>query len=396
MERRPSDFVEDDARGLFAMAGNPDFVLNLSAVPSAARTAVANWLRRAPELLGLKSPQSPEDWRDTETTLSRVAEVILAKSRPRGRVSLVEDGRTFAGTIGLTPGPGTGIPPNDGPDIPIFDLPDPSRPDLVDIEINGDLVQIDPDRLENIFDVLDDFEVQASGWLYRRTFGLWTSGNSVCDTLVADNHFRFVHSAIVLRHDADDPTPGWLLPASKTTVRDNQILRAPIMGPTSALVDEKGKPQGYPAAITIENGGYLTLSHNAIQQIPGGTNSASEYLGYLLSSDGDLTYEGYAAIMLRGNLGPVIHVTGNDATYFRVCIFVEGDGRWQDLQVQVPEYRQNVWTFRDNTVLPCATNDGPIVPLRFNPGPQILNRNGYVRLGSGWWDYNHPGEPRPS
>jgi hypothetical protein len=395
MERRPSDFVEDDERGLFAMAGNPDFVLNLSAVPAAARPSVAKWLRRAPELLGLKSPQSPEDWRETETTLTRVAEVILAKSRPRGRVSMVEDARTVAGTIGLTPGPGTSIPPNDGPDIPIFDLPDPSRPDLIDIEINGDIVQLDPDRLENIFDVLDDFEVQASGWLYQRNFGLWTSGDSVRDTLVADNHFRFVHSAIVLRHDADDPTPGWLLPASKTTVRDNQILRAPIIGPTKSFVDEKGTPLPYAAGITIENGGYLTLSHNAVQQMPGSRNSAEEYLSYLPEGPQQPTDEGYTAILLRGNPGPVIHVTGNDATYFRFCVIIEGDGRWQDIPVQPPEFRQNVWTFRDNTVLPCIEESTQILPIGFIPGPQTLNRRGFVRIGLDWWDYNHPGEPRP-
>ncbi len=403
MERRPADFVEDDTRGLFAINGNPDFVLNLSAVPTAARPSVAKWLRRAPEVLGLKSPQSPEDWRETETTLTRVAETILGKARPGGRVSRVRDAevrRAPSGTIGLTPGPGTGIPPHDATDIPIFDgevnLPDPTRPELIDIEINGNIIQLEPDRIKDLFDTLDDFEVQANGWLYQRNFGLWTSGDTVCDTLVADNHFRFVHSAIVLRHDGDDPTPGWLLPASKTTVRDNQILRAPIMGPTQSLVDEKGKPQGYAAGITIENGGYLTLSHNTVQQLPGSATGAEEYFSYLRDGAQGVDDEGFAAIILRGNLGPVIHVTGNDATYFRFCVIVEGDGRWQDMAVPTPEYRQNVWTFRDNTVLPCVEQESQILPLGFIPGPQTLNRRGFVRLGFDWWDYNHPGEPRPS
>ena len=400
MERRPADFVEDDARGLFAMAGNPDFVLNLSAVPASARPSVARWLQRAPELLGLKSAQSPEDWRETETTLTRVAETILAKSLSRGgdlRVSDVEVSRPSSGTIGLTPGPDTGIPPRDGPDIPLFDeftLPNPTRPDLIDIEINGDIVQLDPDSIKDLFDTLDDFETQASGWLYLRNFGLWMTGRSVCDTLVADNHFRHVHSAIVLRHDDDDLTPGFLLPASKTTVRDNQILRAPIMGETAALVEENGKPFACPSGITIENGGYLTLSHNTVQQMPGNPNSAGEYLGYIGDGPQQPTDEGYTAIILRGNLGPVIHITGNDATYFRFCVIIEGDGRWQDMAVQPPEFRQNVWTFRDNTVLPCLEGSEQILPIGFIPGPQTLNRRGFVRIGRDWWDYNHPGEPR--
>ncbi len=235
MERRPADFVEDDARGLFAMTGNPDFVLNLSAVPAAARPAVADWLRRAPALLGLKPARSPEDWAKTESTLSLAAEAIVAKPRTRGQLALAEDAetrRTSATPIGLTPGPDTGIPPVDS-----IDLPDITRPDLVEIDIGTDTFQIDPDRYDSLIDKLEEIEVQASGWLYQRNFGLWMTGRSVCDTLVADNHFRFVHSAIVLRHDGDDPTPAFSFPPARRPFATTRSCARPSWGrpsPSSA------------------------------------------------------------------------------------------------------------------------------------------------------------------
>ncbi len=166
------------------------------------------------------------------------------------------------------------------------------------------------------------------------------------------------------------------------------------MGPTQSFVGEKGVTLAYAAGITIENGGYLTLSHNTVQQRPGGTNSAEEYLSYILAGPKQPTDEGYAAIILRGNLGPVIHVTGNDATYFRFCIIVEGDGRWQDIAVQPPEFRQKRLDLprQHGPALPRRVRANP--PHRLHPGPQTLNRRGFVRIGRDWWDYNHPGEPR--
>jgi len=376
---RPMGFRDDIARGQVQLAQGSDLVLDFGEVPQKLRRPLLSFLREGMTLFDLKIPRTIAEFETLRQTLSEAAGWV---SRPPGKGGAADSGKftvvrsmrsRFGGgntpevddSAGTTPGP-----------LPIERVPAGIAPA---ISADGSKIA----AWKEAFDKLNRAVVTETVTenVYCRNFGIWMTGDEVCDTQITGNRFRWVHSAIVVKHQPVDQKSPYLLPASRTVLRDNLIERAAVQGATRAVV----KDFVASAAICCHNAGYLQVAGNTIQQPIDDVAMADDYLGYLagsLSSE----HDGFAAISVTGSIGPVAHFTANDATWFRHCLFMHGEARTQTRPAE-PGRRPNMWTFRENTVLPCADN---VRPLHFEPDYQTIDRHGYVRLAQEETDWNHP------
>ena len=238
------------------------------------------------------------------------------------------------------------------------------------------------DDIRGIRDLLNGFANRTGIASYQRNFGMMIDAGALASTSVTDNHFEWVHSAIIVRGENDqsrEPLPPL---TANLNVKDNRILRAAIRGVSKARVGN----QRFPAAITIEDAGYIKLANNLIQQSFGDPSSMATYVKYL--SNVDDVEEGFSAIDLRGAVGPVVHGTGNDAVYFRHTIRVAGDVAYRARGNATHNLRPNAWMFRENTVMPVE-GEGKFTALFFNRRLDNLD-NEFLFLAWERDDYNLP------
>lgn len=353
---RPRGFREDNAKGLYALPGNSDLVLDASALPIAERDNTIRFLKQASRILALDAPTTAMGW-DTFKRSVMGATVMSLKA-------------DVAETANPT-----------GGGSPVMAVLDRAAMDTLFSEVELVASTIDNEKLRDLFtEVAGRFDTQVPS----RNFGVWTRGGEMFDVTIAQNRFDWVHSAIIVENEPVLAMSEYFLNAGRTVIRENMIRRIPLKGRTQAEVSKLRLH----AAITCDSCGYLVLNHNTIQQIIGSQQEAQDYnFDYLNDPAMGTAWEGFAAIRITGTIGPVIHVTGNDAAFFRHAIHVDGFARWQTPKSDTPDWRQNMWAFRENTVLPFSEAQSA---LHFTPNVVTLEQNGHVRLAQSYEDYNHP------
>lgn len=239
--------------------------------------------------------------------------------------------------------------------------------------------------LRVISDLIGTLINRSSLASYRRVFGVVLQTGERARATLSGNVFRWVHSAIVVDgRNAVEHSPVMPL-TSRLTVSGNTILRAAIKGVSQAHWDG----ESFPAAITCAGVGYLRLESNLVQQDCGGDSGAGEYIDYLSPLSHELS-EGICAIELRGAVGPVVHATANDAVYCLTCIGVSGSPAFQGRAVADERYRNNIWTFRDNSVLPTIGDNAQAVRGLTDLGKWTDPGNGMLALGVSSHSHNHP------
>lgn len=400
--------------GIFELQGAGNNALDLSAFPMAERNEIFDFIKGNKSVFGASDLNTAAKWKTfTDNVEGGTAEVLkqrvtVTPVQPIGRGGgavigggavrgggagggagvtrgfvIGNGGAVLGGATGATTGrtgamlSGTGRITRNSNFAVLMDTITPADPRITGVVAN--LGAADKQKIGNLLEVLATRTSVAS---YQRNFGLVIDAGALACTNVVSNHFEWIHSAVIVK-GANEASEGAHVPLTAAlSIKDNRIKRAALLGISGAAFSG----DIYPAAITCDDVGYLKLENNLVQQSFGDTSGIKDYLEYL--SDLSETYEGKFAIELRGAVGPVVHAVGNDAVYFTHAIGVTGAIAYQANPMQEATRRQNIWMFRENTVLPCT--QAQITALFFAPGLDKYTSTRFVRDAWETDDFNHP------
>lgn len=397
---RPAGVLPGRDTGIYVVPGADDFAYDLTGFDVSERDAVFGFISETSGILSGDAINTPDRWQRFKDTVTLGA-IRLEGGRadspadPSGGVTSGRRGGTVTGPPVLGRGRRAMLRQPDlaggarGGDVAVSPIMRHVIMDSLIRPVPDDVVLpvLDARRHADLRRVYDDLIIDVAPSRYRRAFGVISGMGLQGQVAICGNRFDWVHSAIILRgalkQDSDEVMPF----VGQAEIRGNHILRLPIQGRTAAIIGNKT----YSGAITCENIGGLSVADNQIRQLIRDQREVKEYVfSYLLTSQTRTpSFEGCAAIVLRGFLGPVMQIIGNEANHVRFCAHVAGRAAWGRTEGESPSFFDTVWTFRRNTTLPANT-DFAGVGIRVQGGNPGFVANVRIIPDRNVEDDNHP------
>lgn len=373
--------------GLFApFPGNSELLLDLTDLDRADRSPAARfWTATLPLLRGADEVETSEDFQTIRegliTVYAAIADVAEAESLALRRRGAEPDGDarvlTALGGVGgaelgdvlrAASGPrGVGAITRPGPILSaagsaVDPGPDPSMPRaagddeaLARIEAAGEVLgegALLADFVERIGPVLRLVPPGTRGPAVPN-WGIFAYSERPMVTQIEGNAFYKIDVAIDLVADGnDEPLLPFQVPVP-TTIRDNvhaRVMRlnrmfpVPWGGQVGTLL-----PGRHP--ITLTNYDDVTLEGNAIDQVRP-PNQPDDDIEAIYGENVPDGMSSFAAISLRGIMGPKLRGIGNASFNFRHCVYVDcfparRTGNFEDRPA-------NFWVYRENSALPVV------------------------------------------
>jgi hypothetical protein len=231
--------------------------------------------------------------------------------------------------------------------------------------------------------------VRTGNYVFKRGFGIVSEPAEQARVFVQGNSFDWIRCGILVRGDRKR-RQGMPFPVSgKVVISENILQRVPIVANSSNSYDG----QIFAALICCEDAGNLDLERNRASQRVRDLADHNDLFPYLVDGifGGASTAplkdrDGFCAIELRGEIGPVLRARGNDASYFASGIYITGRPCFDLTEDRETFQPHNFWTLHENSCLP--TSGGNLQAVRL--ADSKLPSGNLVQINMSGNDVNYP------